>query len=94
VSDVTYSGITLENISNYGIVIEQDYENGSPTGTPTDGVPISGVTLSDVKGTVDSDGTDIYILCASCSDFTFTDVSITGGETSTKCEGVPDGVSC
>lgn len=33
VKGVTYSGITLKNITKYGIVIEQDYENGSPTGT-------------------------------------------------------------
>ncbi|KAA8896257.1 polygalacturonase [Sphaerosporella brunnea] len=94
VSNVTYSGITLKNISKYGIVIEQDYENGSPTGTPTSGVPISDVTLSNVKGTVKSSGTDIYILCASCSDFTFSGVSVTGGKTSTSCKGVPSGVSC
>jgi polygalacturonase len=29
---VTYANIALWNISNYGVVIEQDYENGSPTG--------------------------------------------------------------
>jgi polygalacturonase len=28
VKNVTYSGITLSSISDYGIVIEQDYENG------------------------------------------------------------------
>lgn len=32
VSGVTYKDITLKNIAKYGIVIEQDYENGSPTG--------------------------------------------------------------
>lgn len=32
VSGVTYKNITLNNISKYGIIIEQDYENGSPTG--------------------------------------------------------------
>lgn len=94
VSDVTYSGITLKNITKYGIVIEQDYENGSPTGTPTSGVPISGLTLKNVKGSVTSSGTDIYVLCASCSDFTWSGVSVTGGKTSTKCEGVPSGASC
>jgi polygalacturonase len=70
----TYSGITLKNISQYGVVIEQDYQNGSPTGTPTSGVPITDVTLKNVKGTVASSGTDIYILCASCSDFTWSGV--------------------
>jgi polygalacturonase len=30
VSGVTFSDITMSSISSYGIVIEQDYENGSP----------------------------------------------------------------
>ncbi|TAQ83982.1 hypothetical protein B7494_g7695 [Chlorociboria aeruginascens] len=42
VSGVTYKDITLSAITSYGIVIEQDYENGSPTGTPTTGLsPLS-----------------------------------------------------
>ncbi|KAH7047479.1 putative endo-polygalacturonase [Macrophomina phaseolina] len=96
VSGVTYKDITLSGITKYGIVIEQDYENGSPTGTPTDGVPITDLTVSGVKGTVESGATDIYILCASgaCSDWTWTDVSVTGGKTSSKCSNVPDGASC
>ncbi|KAA8907995.1 polygalacturonase precursor [Sphaerosporella brunnea] len=94
VSDITYSGITLQNISQYGIVIEQDYQNGSPTGTPTKGVPISGVTMKNVKGTVTSSGTEVYILCASCSNFTWSGVSVTGGKKSSKCKGIPSGASC
>lgn len=94
VSGVTYKDITLSGISTYGIVIEQDYENGSPTGTPTSGVPITDLTVSGVTGTVDSSATNIYILCAACSDWTWTGNSVTGGKTSTMCEGVPSGVSC
>ncbi|KAF4831935.1 Endopolygalacturonase 1 [Colletotrichum tropicale] len=91
VSGVTYSGITLSNIAKYGIVIEQDYENGSPTGTPTSGVPITGLTLSNIKGTVASSGTDVYILCASCSSWKWSGISVTGGKSSTKCKGIPSG---
>ncbi|KAK8180133.1 putative endo-polygalacturonase [Phyllosticta capitalensis] len=94
VSGVTYSSITLSNIAKYGIVIEQDYENGSPTGTPTDGVPITDLTVKNVKGSVASDAEQVYILCASCSNWTWSGVSITGGEKSSKCEGVPSGASC
>ncbi|KIV98930.1 uncharacterized protein PV09_09316 [Verruconis gallopava] len=96
VKDVTYSDITLSGITKYGIVIEQDYENGSPTGTPTGGVPITDLTLDGVTGTVTSSATDIYILCASgaCSDWTWKDVSVTGGKKSTKCSNVPSGASC
>ena len=93
---MTYKDITLSSISDYGIVIEQDYENGSPTGTPTTGVPITGLTLDGITGTVDSSATNIYILCGSgsCSDWTWTGVSVTGGKTSTKCSNIPSGASC
>lgn len=96
VSGVTYKDITLSNITKYGIVIEQDYENGSPTGHPTTGVPITDLTLDSVTGHVASDATNIYILCGdgSCSDWTWTDVSVTGGSTSSDCENVPSGASC
>jgi Glycosyl hydrolases family 28 len=96
VSGVTYKDITLSSISNYGIVIEQDYENGSPTGTPTNGLPITDLVLDSVTGTVDSSGYNIYILCGSgsCSDWTWTDVDVAGGETSTGCENVHSGISC
>lgn len=96
VSNVTYKGITLSNIAKYGIVIEQDYENGSPTGNPTDGVPITDLTLDGVTGTVASSGTNIYILCASgaCSGWTWKGVSVTGGKTSSSCSNIPSGASC
>jgi polygalacturonase len=96
VSDVSYSGITLSGITKYGIVIEQDYENGSPTGTPTTGVPITDLTIEDVTGTVKSSATDVYILCgsASCSDWTWSNVSVTGGKKSSSCENIPSGASC
>ncbi|KAJ6108285.1 hypothetical protein N7523_009608 [Penicillium sp. IBT 18751x] len=96
VKNVTYKDITLSNISDYGIVVEQDYKNGSPTGTPTNGVPITGLTVSNVKGTVASSATDIYVLCASgaCSDWTWSGVSVKGGKTSSKCKNVPSSASC
>lgn len=59
VKGVTYSGVTLKNITKYGIVIEQDYENGSPTGTPTSGVPITGLTVKGVTGTVASGAQEV-----------------------------------
>jgi polygalacturonase len=71
VSGVTYKDITLSGITKYGVVVEQDYENGSPTGTPTTGVPITDLTLDGITGTVSSSGTNVYILCGkgSCSDW-------------------------
>lgn len=93
VTGVTYSGITLSNIAKYGIVIEQDYENGSPTGTPTTGVPITDLTVTGVKGTVASSGTNVYLLCGkgSCSGWKWSGNSVTGGKTSTKCQNIPSG---
>ncbi|KAJ5227642.1 extracellular polygalacturonase [Penicillium citrinum] len=96
ISEVTFSDITLSGITDYGVVIEQDYENGSPTGTPTDGVPITDLTVDGITGSLEDDAEQIYILCAedSCSDWTWGDVSLTGGKTSDDCENVPSGASC
>lgn len=93
VSGVTYKDITLSNIAKYGIVIQQDYKNGSPTGTPTPGVPITGVTISNVHGTVKSSGVNVHILCAKCSGWTW-DAKVTGGKSSAACKGMPPGVKC
>lgn len=85
VNNVVYSNITMSGISKYGIDIQQDYLNGGPTGTPTNGVIISNISFLNVKGTVSSSSAyDYYILCGSgsCSGFTFSDVSITGGKSS------------
>lgn len=96
VSDVKYENIALSNIAKYGVVIEQDYENGSPTGTPTAGVPITDLTLSGVTGTVASKATDVYVLCAkgACSNWTWNNVKVTGGKKSTACSNVPSPASC
>ncbi|KAF3008519.1 glycoside hydrolase 28 protein [Curvularia kusanoi] len=93
VSNVTYKDITLSNIAKYGIVIEQDYENGSPTGNPTTGVPITDLKVSGVTGSVTSKAVDTYILCGkgSCSNWKWSGNSITGGTKSTKCLNIPSG---
>lgn len=98
VSGVIFKDITLSGITKYGIVMEQDYENGSPTGTPTTGVPITDLIVSNVKGSVQASATNVYLLCGkgSCSDWTWTNVSVTGGKTSSKCLNIPggSGASC
>jgi len=35
VKNVAFDSITMSGITSYGIVIEQDYQNGSPTGQPS-----------------------------------------------------------
>ncbi|EPS45906.1 hypothetical protein H072_100 [Dactylellina haptotyla CBS 200.50] len=96
VTGVTYSNIKLSGIKKYGIVIEQDYENGSPTGTPTNGVKIDKLTIKGVTGTVSSSATDIYILCGSgsCTNWTWSGNSVTGGKTSSSCKNVPSPAKC
>lgn len=92
VSGITYKDITISGGTKYGITIDQAYDGTE--GEPTSGVPITDVTMSGITGTVESSATNIYIDCASCSDFTWTDVEITGGKTSTSCVGIPSGASC
>ncbi|UKZ52915.1 Polygalacturonase 1 [Trichoderma virens] len=93
VSDIIYDNISLSNIATYGIVIEQDYKNGGPTGTPTAGVPITGLTVNKVTGTVQSGGTNTYILCAACSKWTWTNNAVKGGTKTKKNKGVLSNVS-
>lgn len=95
VSGVTYKNITLQNITKYGIVIQQDYQNGSPTGKPTTGVPITGLTIENVKGTVTSSANAVYVLCGkgSCSDWTWAGNSVSGGKKA-ACANVPTGATC
>ncbi|KAH7413260.1 BcPG3, endopolygalacturonase 3 [Cadophora sp. MPI-SDFR-AT-0126] len=86
IEDITYKNIKLSSITIYGVDVQQDYLNGGPTGTPTNGVTIKGVTFDNVTGTATSSATDYYILCGTgCSDFTFTDVSISGGGKASSC---------
>lgn len=81
IKNIVYTGITVSDISAYGIDVQQDYLNGGPTGKPTNGVTINGLTFTDITGTALSSAQDYYILCGSgsCSDFVFSGVDITGG---------------
>ena len=87
VSNVVYQNITLSGITDYGIDVQQDYENGGATGEPTNGVTITNISFIDVTGTATDDAVNYYILCGSdsCSDFTFSGVSITGGGETSSC---------
>ncbi|EKD14929.1 uncharacterized protein L3040_003857 [Drepanopeziza brunnea f. sp. 'multigermtubi'] len=81
VANITYSNIQMFNISDYGIVVQQDYLNGGPTGTPSNGVIIENVLFKNITGTVTSDGISYYVLCGTgCKNFVFEDVKITGGK--------------
>ncbi|KKK13564.1 hypothetical protein P175DRAFT_0559276 [Aspergillus ochraceoroseus IBT 24754] len=95
VTGVKFQDITLSEISKYGIVVQQDYKNGRPTGEPTNGVKVDDITFEKVTGSVKSSATDVYILCGSgsCKDWTWKGNSITGGKRG-NCKNVPSGASC
>ncbi|KAF2222271.1 glycosyl hydrolases family 28-domain-containing protein [Elsinoe ampelina] len=87
ISDITYRNITVSNISIYGIDVQQDYLNGGPTGSPTNGVIIQNVLFEDIKGTANEDGKNYYVLCGegSCSNIKFVNVDITSGGKPSSC---------
>ncbi|CAK7235923.1 hypothetical protein SEUCBS140593_009445 [Sporothrix eucalyptigena] len=87
ISNITYSNIAVSGISTYGIDVQQDYLNGGPTGDPSNGVLIQNVLFQNVTGTANSTAQDYYVLCGdgSCSNFEFTEVSITGGGEASSC---------
>ncbi|KAJ3115451.1 hypothetical protein HK100_001346 [Physocladia obscura] len=88
VSSITYEDITLVDISSMGIVVRQDYENGSPTGKAVSKMPITDVTMTNIHGTVTSGAYSVFILCATgeCTDFNWSEINITPKDTS--CSGV------
>ncbi|KAI0971759.1 glycoside hydrolase [Xylaria arbuscula] len=102
VENITYRSIFLDgagvdaDYSDYGVIVTQSY-NGD-AGEPTNGVIITGFVLQNVTGTVGSDALDVYVECGvgSCNDWTWTDVSVTGGKESSSCLNVPSGggVTC
>ena len=96
IKGVTYQGITLSDITSYGILIEQNYDGGDLHGDPTSGIPITDLTVKNVHGSVESDAYNIAIVCGSgaCSDWTWTGVNVSGGKTYGSCENVPSVASC
>ncbi|KAJ4312878.1 hypothetical protein N0V94_007218 [Neodidymelliopsis sp. IMI 364377] len=92
IDKVTYSGITLRDISKYGILIEQTYDGEDPSKThgPGTGVPISGLTIQNIVdgGSVSSTGINVDIECANCSGWTWNTVTVDVGK-KFSCQGAP-----
>jgi polygalacturonase len=83
VSDITYKDIKLIGIQKFGIIIQQDYRNDGPTGKAGNVVPIKGVSLKNVAGTIaGGKGQAVYINCGrgTCSNWDFSGIAITGGK--------------
>ena len=93
ISNIHYENIRVENISIYGIDIQQDYLNGGPTGNPTNGVIIKNITMKNIFGTATEEGKNYYILCGegSCSDIKIDNVRITGGGKESSCNFKTEG---
>lgn len=86
-------------IHRYGILIEQNYDGGDlDGGTASSGVPITDLTIKNIVGAdaVSSSGYDVVITCGSsgCSDWTWSDVDVTGGKKYGSCTNVPSVAAC
>uniref|UniRef100_A0A146M001 endo-polygalacturonase n=1 Tax=Lygus hesperus TaxID=30085 RepID=A0A146M001_LYGHE len=90
VSNVTFEDITLANITGYGVTMVGNYilERGVPEGEPTGGVPISGLRLKNVHGTVNHDGSNFWVWVKNASDWSW-QTNVTGGSRVPQCEGFP-----
>jgi len=82
----------------YGILIEQNYDGGDLHGTPTSGIPITNLNISNISGAgaVSSSGNDVVITCGSgaCSGWTWSNVVVTGGKKYGSCSNVPSVAAC
>ncbi|KAF7287243.1 hypothetical protein GWI33_002062 [Rhynchophorus ferrugineus] len=90
--NVFYKNITFSDVFKAGISIQQNYPQGDVRGN----VPITNLTLVDVQGSVLAETVPISVLCAedACSDWSWTNVRVTGTDFSNECLNVPDGIDC
>ncbi|KAH7702934.1 extracellular polygalacturonase [Aphelenchoides avenae] len=96
VSGITYQNVRLSGITQFGVALQQDYKNSGPTGNPTNGVPITGIHMNGVTGSVSGNAAPFYVLCASgaCSNWSWSGVSVNGGKKSNACKNVPSPAKC
>ncbi|XP_060535274.1 polygalacturonase-like [Cylas formicarius] len=97
IKDVTYKNIKLSDITHYGINVQEDYKDGSSTGSAKGNIPITKLNMNSITGSMTgSSGMDVYILCGSggCSDWTWSGVSISGNKKSDSCNFSPSGYTC
>ncbi|KAH7371302.1 glycoside hydrolase [Pyrenochaeta sp. MPI-SDFR-AT-0127] len=94
VSDIFYRNISIKGGDDYGIVVDQSY--GGTKHKPTNGVIIKNFQLKDVTGYVDSGATRILVECGvgSCTNWSWSNVKVTGGKKATTCVNQPSGISC
>jgi len=91
--------LSLTYATRYGALIEQNYNGGDLKGTATTGIPITGLVVENITGTgaVSSSGYNVVVTCgssSSCTGWTWSNVSITGGKTYGSCTNVPSVTKC
>uniref|UniRef100_A0A0A9XB43 endo-polygalacturonase n=1 Tax=Lygus hesperus TaxID=30085 RepID=A0A0A9XB43_LYGHE len=92
VKDILFDDVELKNIAKRGIVIQGNYLNKGPDGDPTGGVPITGLTINNVRGNVLPGGVNVYIWVANASNWKWSNIKVTGGKKDLGQKGVPPGV--
>uniref|UniRef100_A0A0A9XJC5 endo-polygalacturonase n=2 Tax=Lygus hesperus TaxID=30085 RepID=A0A0A9XJC5_LYGHE len=93
VKNILFDDVELKNIVKQGIVIQGNYLNSGPQGDPTGGVPITGVTINNVRGNVLPGGVNVYVWVANASNWKWSNVKVTGGMKDLGQKGVPPGVT-
>lgn len=85
-------------ITKYAVNVQEDYADGSSTGTPSNNIPISNLVLDTITGSMSggSSSMAVYILCATdgCSDWTWSDISISAAKKDSSCNFTPTGYTC
>ncbi|KAG5878972.1 hypothetical protein JTB14_028804 [Gonioctena quinquepunctata] len=98
ISDVTFSNIQFSGVKNYGINVEQNYWNdGNSTGEPHNNVPISGLMIQGINGTMKGhDSVPVHILCArgGCMNFFWSNIHIRAFSKPNSCNYIPSGYHC
>ncbi|KAL7410346.1 glycosyl hydrolases family 28-domain-containing protein [Mrakia frigida] len=84
VSDITYIGNTVIGATEFGVIIQQDYLNGGPTGSPSSDIPITNIKFLGAENTVNViDGAlQVKVLCGNgtCGgDWDWSSLTTTGG---------------
>nr|ADU33275.1 endopolygalacturonase [Chrysomela tremula] len=98
VRNITYRNIEMKDITNYGINVQQDYCNGSSTGTPTSNIPIEALNIYNVTASAQkgSKAMGVYIICGedSCRNWTWSGIHFEGAAKKDSCNFSPQGYKC
>ncbi|AET39992.1 endo-polygalacturonase Ecym_5224 [Eremothecium cymbalariae DBVPG len=90
VSGIYFLNNRLTDVKKYGIVIEGDYKDGTTTGNPTGGVPITNLHVIGNHGNVvNSKSSPVKILVKNASKWEWARNNIIGGR-KFACSGAPD----